>query len=134
MKVAQLREHARELGFAPQDQVRWLAPVELARTALQVALASAFSTFTDKRELQRSFPSDTVTLPTDPDGDCWFDFVADIGDGFDATYTVALTLAGERLDVDGPDGAAHRFPAAASSSSAATRCIRRRRPGGTRTG
>jgi hypothetical protein len=96
VKVAQLREHARELGFTPQDQVRWLAPVELARTALQVALASAFSTFTDKRELQRSFPADTIALPADDAGDTWFDFVADIGDGFDATYTIALALAGEQ--------------------------------------
>jgi hypothetical protein len=104
VKVAQLREHARELGFTPQDQVRWLAPVELARTALQVALASAFSTFTDKRELQRSFPADTVVLPSDGEGDCWFDFVADIGDGFDATYTVALALAGERLEAATPEG------------------------------
>jgi hypothetical protein len=105
VKVAQLREHARELGFTPQDQVRWLAPVELARTALQVALASAFSTFTDKRELQRSFPADTVALPADDAGEAWFDFVADIGDGFDPTYTVALQLAAERLDVAGADAA-----------------------------
>jgi hypothetical protein len=110
VKVAQLREHARELGFTPQDQVRWLAPVELARTALQVALASAFSTFTDKRELQRAFPADTVALPADESGDCWFDFAADTGDGFDPTYTVALTLAAQRLDVDDPAGTTHELP------------------------
>src|SRR5258707_1196288 len=66
--AGQLRAHADELGFSPQDQVRWLAPVQLARTAVQVLLATAFSSFNDKRELQRSFPADPLQLTADPDG------------------------------------------------------------------
>ncbi|MHC6220064.1 hypothetical protein [Arthrobacter sp. MMS24-S77] len=31
----------------------------------------------------------------------WLDFTADLGDGFDATYSVALLLAQDRLEVDG---------------------------------
>ena len=30
----------------------------------------------------------------------WFDFVADIGDGFDATYTIAYLLGQEHLTVE----------------------------------
>ncbi|NUP74520.1 MAG: hypothetical protein HOQ07_07710 [Sinomonas sp.] len=36
-----------------------------------------------------------------PDGELWVDFTADLGDGFDATYTVALLLAEEALELDG---------------------------------
>ncbi len=31
----------------------------------------------------------------------WVDFVADLGDGFDATYAIACLLAQETLKVDG---------------------------------
>src|SRR4051794_9459455 len=110
LSVPQLRAHADELGFSPQDQVRWLAPAQLLRTAVQVGLASAFSTFTDKRELQRTFPADPLALAPDPDGGCWIDFMADTGDGFDSTYTVASLLAVEQLMVTGPDGERHQLP------------------------
>lgn len=110
LSVSQLRAHADELGFSPQDQVRWMAPAQLLRTAVQVGLASAFSTFTDKRELQRTFPADPLTLAPDLDGGCWVDFMADTGDGFDSTYTVASLLAAEQLMVTGPDGERHRLP------------------------
>src|SRR5690242_8388236 len=110
LNVAQLRTHADELGFSPQDQVRWLAPAQLLRTAVQAGLAAAFSTFTDKRELQRNFPADPLALAPDSDGGCWIDFMADTGDGFDSTFTVASLLAAEELMVTGPDGERHRLP------------------------
>ncbi len=110
LSTAQLRAHADELGFSPQDQVRWLTPSQLLRTALQVGLAFAYSTFTDKRELQRSFPADPLALAPDPDGGCWIDFMADTGDGFDSTYTVAALLAAKHLLVTGPDGERHQLP------------------------
>lgn len=34
-------------------------------------------------------------------GELWLDFTADLGDGFDATYSVALLLAQDRLEVAG---------------------------------
>ena len=110
LNVAQLRAHADELGFSPQDQVRWLAPAQLLRTAVQAGLASAFSTFTDKRELQRTFPADPLALPPDDDGGCWIDYMSDTGDGFDSTFTVASLLAAETLAVTGPDGERHELP------------------------
>ena len=39
MDVGRLRDHARILGFTPQDEVRWLAPAELVRTAIKVVLS-----------------------------------------------------------------------------------------------
>jgi len=110
LTMLQLRTHADELGFSPQDQVRWLAPGQLVRTAVQVLLATAFSTFNDKRELQRTFPADPLALPSDADGGCWFDFMADTGDGFDSTFTIASLLAAQQLTVTAPDGERHQLP------------------------
>ncbi|WP_354512393.1 hypothetical protein [Paenarthrobacter sp. 4246] len=105
--------------------------MSLARTALKVAAATVFADFGDKRELEGSFPADPLRLdklpvpgqPAQPvvssrglpspadleDGraaapaatEMWLDFTADLGDGFDATYTVASLLAQDTLTVDG---------------------------------
>jgi hypothetical protein len=104
MDVGRLREHARALGFTPQDEVRWLAPGELLRTAIKVVLSSLFADYADRREVQAALPATTLTLVSDADGGFWFDHVADLGDGFDSTYTVARLVAADELAVDPPPG------------------------------
>jgi len=151
MKRSELVQHSNGLGFTPRDAVRWLAPAQLGRTAVRVALASVFADFGDKRELEGGFPRyelDLARLPipgqpaqpvvrdlgppgspaaTSPAAQAqqqaerraeqqagqqntageagtpalWLDFTADLGDGFDATYTVATLLAEKSLPVDG---------------------------------
>ncbi len=131
MKSRELAKHHAVLGFTPQAAVRWLSPMSLARTALKVAAATVFADFGDKRELEGSFPSDPLRLdklpvpgqpaqpvvssrglPSPADlqdepavapaaTEVWLDFAADLGDGFDATYTVASLLAQDTLTVDG---------------------------------
>jgi len=108
MKVRELRTHAERLGFTPQDQVRWLAPVELWRAAVKVALASVFADYSDKREIQAGLPAgEPLRVPLlQPDADeLWFDFMADTGDGFDPTFTLASLLAREKLAVADLHGA-----------------------------
>jgi hypothetical protein len=79
--------------------VRWLGPALLAATGARVALAEQLGAYLDKRELQYPFPSE---LHDHSDGDeFWFDFAADTGDGFDATYSVAYLLGQPTLTVDG---------------------------------
>jgi len=88
------------LGFEPQDAVRWLAPRELARAGVKAMLSAVFADYADKREIQANFDQQVITVPgapPDSPADCWFDFVADLGDGFDATYTIASLLAEESL-------------------------------------
>lgn len=114
MNVDDLRRRSDQLGFTPQHQVRWLSPGELCRTAVKVALSSVFANYADKRELQGVFPGVMLSVPpddrasdraadraSDRDGvtEVWIDFVADTGDGFDATFTVASLLAQEQLTV-----------------------------------
>src|SRR5690606_13340960 len=54
----------------------------------------------DRREVQASLDAELLRAP-DRRGDTWVDYVADIGDGFDATFTVAWLLGRESLDVGG---------------------------------
>jgi hypothetical protein len=105
-----LRRRARDLGFVPQDQVRWLSPVELTRTAVVSGLGALFADYTDRRETQAGLPAGALSLPADASGGVWWDFMADTGDGFDATYTVVSLLAAPALDVEDPDGRMRRLP------------------------
>jgi len=78
--------------------VRWFDPHQLVDTALRVFLSGLFSAYADHRELQALAPTD---VPDRSQGDeCWIDYVADLGDGWNPSYTVARLLARERLDVD----------------------------------
>ncbi len=93
-----------ELGFQPQPAVRWLAPRVLISTGVQSVIASIFGSYADKRELQGSLAAELHRHPgaaSGTDADFWFDFVADLGDGFDATYSVAHLLAAERIALPG---------------------------------
>ena len=84
-----------QLSFRPRKAVRWLAPRVLVGTGLKSLVAEVFGSYADKRELQASLPH---TVHHHDDGEeLWFDFVADLGDGFDATYSVASLLAAPEL-------------------------------------
>ncbi len=100
MNRAKLARQTRGLGFTPQDAVRWLAPRELARAGMKAALSAVFADYADKREIQDSFKQGVIEVPRalpDSTEDCWIDYVADLGDGFDATYTIASLLAERSL-------------------------------------
>jgi hypothetical protein len=91
-----------ELGFTPQRPVGWLAPLLLLSTGVRALLASLFGAYLDKRELQNALAGDVHSAPG-ADGELWFDYVADLGDGFNATYSVAYLLAQPALRLDGRD-------------------------------
>ena len=76
--------------------VRWLSMGQLRRTAADVVQASIFARFADKREAMASCPREFYRLGADGTRrrDVWVDFVADTGDGFDATFATACCLAG----------------------------------------
>lgn len=86
-----------QLGFRPRKAVRWLNPKVLITTGVQSLVAEVFGSYADKRELQGSLPA-AVHDHSDRD-ELWLDFVADTGDGFDATYSVASLLAAPELDL-----------------------------------
>ncbi|OJF13871.1 metallophosphoesterase [Couchioplanes caeruleus] len=89
-----------ELGFTPQRPVGWLAPLLLLNTGLRTLMAILFGAYLDKRELQNALPGESFEQPG-TDGELWLDYVSDLGDGFDATYSVAYLLAQPGLEVGG---------------------------------
>ncbi|MQA24827.1 MAG: metallophosphoesterase [Micromonosporaceae bacterium] len=99
-----------QLGFTPRSRVPWLAPRLLANTAVRAGLAVNFGAYLDKRELQGALPAEVHDHDTD--GDLWLDYVADLGDGFNATYSVAWLVAQRELAVKDPEGAEHALPRA----------------------
>ncbi len=93
-------ERPEELGFTRRNRmVSWFSPRELSGTALQVLLSATFGAYSDKREIQAALEP-TPSLPYT--GELWVDFVADLGDGFGPTYSVASLLAAKTLDVGLP--------------------------------
>jgi hypothetical protein len=88
-----------ELGFQPRKAVRWLQPKVLITTGAQSLVAEIFGSYADKRELQGGLPA-TVHDHAGHE-ELWLDYVADLGDGFDATFSVASLLAAPELDLDG---------------------------------
>jgi hypothetical protein len=101
--------------------VGWYDPLQLAKTGIEVAISTIFGRHSDRRLLQAAaktggqpeqpFYSPPVGAPAD---DYWFDYVADVGDGFNPTCTVAyyltepsLTLGRQREPSDKTAGLQH---------------------------
>jgi hypothetical protein len=95
-----------ELRFEPQKATRWFSPGVLTASGLHVGVTSVFGSFLDKRELQ-------TARRCEPDlryagrEEIWLDYVADTGDGFEATATVAHQVAKPSLQ---PDGTTRSLP------------------------
>ncbi|MGH9133602.1 MAG: metallophosphoesterase [Ilumatobacteraceae bacterium] len=87
-----------ELRFEQRPSVRWFSPGVLARSGMKVVLSNAFGDYLDKRELQNAFAAG-LTRDLHSAGGLWIDYVADSGDGFDPTYTVAWALSQRHLTV-----------------------------------
>lgn len=91
----------------------WFSPWLLAKLLNNVATSSMFGKYADRRLIVAAL--DTVPaeehfkraeaikkyFEPDDEGAVWFDFVADLGDGFDSTYAVANLLGREKLTLDG---------------------------------
>ncbi|CAN5621853.1 hypothetical protein BH20ACT2_BH20ACT2_08110 [soil metagenome] len=78
--------------------VRWLDPHQLLDTAARVVLSGTFSSYADSRELQAFVAVEVADRSGPPE--MWLDYVADLGDGWNSTYTVARLLATEGLKLD----------------------------------
>jgi hypothetical protein len=87
--------------------VDWFSPLELGRTGIRALLAEVFGSYADKRELQAALYQSTHTPFTTPcakrEPECtemWLDYVADVGDGFNTTFSVAWLLSRDELVLD----------------------------------
>lgn len=87
----------------------WYSPPLLVRTGIRVAISTVFGEFADKRETL-AVSSPIAPSPFDEEFDYskrdegdgfWFDYVADVGDGWDSTYAVARLLAQDEIQAVG---------------------------------
>jgi hypothetical protein len=105
------------LGRLPK-MVSWYDPRLLARIGVRTVISSVFGQYADQRLIQAvTDPADDKELANrydycelngaephkcvtpDETGAVWVDYVADVGDGFEPTYTTAYLLAQDSLDV-----------------------------------
>jgi len=86
-----------ELGFVRQPMVRWLNPRQLVDTAARAGLSGIFGAYADKREMQALAASEVYDQSDT--AELWLDYVADLGDGWDPTYTVARLLAADKIEL-----------------------------------
>jgi hypothetical protein len=106
-------------GTLPK-MVSWYDPRLLMRIGIRTIVSSVFGQYADQRLVQAATdpvdgeqaiarydyrdptpvdPMQTVAL--DENGAFWIDYLADTGDGFEPTYTMAYLLAQEKLRVNG---------------------------------
>ncbi len=100
-------ESEEDLGFVRQPIVSWFAPGILIDTGIKAVLSSIFGAYADKREIQAALhQKDLATSAQKHTHDyserdeLWLDFTADLGDGWDSTYSIAKLLAAEKLSLD----------------------------------
>ncbi len=80
--------------------VGWFQVKQLATTGIKAIVSSLFGNYADRREIQAALSGPEIYDFSDRES-LWIDYVADVGDGFNATYSVATLLAKERLTLDG---------------------------------
>jgi Calcineurin-like phosphoesterase len=89
-------------GIHQARAVRWLSVPQLVRTALDVLQASSFAKYADKRETMATNPREYYRMPGPRDA-VFVDYVADTGDGFNATFATARCLSGAAAPQPDPE-------------------------------
>jgi hypothetical protein len=93
-------EDPKDLGFKRQKMVDWLAPGQLIQTGIKAVVSDIFGAYADKRDVMAAlYPKSEITGDYSDRNELWIDYAADLGDGFDSTYTVAWLLAQKQLAV-----------------------------------
>jgi Calcineurin-like phosphoesterase len=93
----------------PLPMVGWYDPSQLARTAVEVVVSTVLGRHADNRLIEalevpeKKFYDYTVNDDGTVREAIWIDYVADAGDGWDSTYTVAYWIAQARLKLKAPD-------------------------------
>ena len=82
------------LSWTRQRMTQWFDPAQLARTGIRALLSGIFGAYADQREVQAALSHGAAPAIDDCSGgdELWIDYAADLGDGFDSTYTIAWLL------------------------------------------
>lgn len=96
--------------------VGWYDPGQLAKTAMEVLVSAEFGRKADRR--LESFGPPLPPVPFDytrdargePRSGLWLDYVSDLGDGWNSTYSVAYALSRQSLKVGFAGGEEYNLP------------------------
>src|SRR5829696_6156445 len=99
-----------ELAGYP-DMTGWFDPGLLGKLLLRVIISDVFGQYADRRLIEAALDTQpkeelqnrddlTSILTPDASGAIWIDYVADLADGFDATYAVPYLIAQKSLTLD----------------------------------
>ncbi|RZT36616.1 metallophosphoesterase [Cupriavidus agavae] len=96
-----------------EPMVNWLSPAQLLRTALRVTVARTVGAIVDARAVQAALTpaasNPPIPVSGSGDGTVWVDYLADTGDGWHSTYSMALcashavTLSRDNVTLPRPD-------------------------------
>ncbi|WP_339925106.1 metallophosphoesterase [uncultured Cyclobacterium sp.] len=89
------------MKFERKPMVNWYDPKQLAFTSVKTVLSSVFGNFADRRELQAALDQETNPFDYSQKEELWFDYISDLGDGFNPTFTLAHLLGRESLALRG---------------------------------
>lgn len=87
------------------NMVGWYDPGQLGKTGVRVLVSTIFGRNADKRIMQALADPGGLTkkcyyeVVGRSDKEFWFDYIADVGDGFASTYTMAYHLTGPTLSL-----------------------------------
>ena len=97
-----------ELRFERKRMVGWFDPRQLLGTGLRALISELFGAYADRRELQAALRPAVPHTEYASEKELWLDFVADLGDGFDSTYSIAWLLSRPSLPINGETATAPR--------------------------
>ena len=79
------------MQFDQKPMVGWYDVKQLISTALKTVVSMVFGDYADKREMQ-AFADQDVFDFSDRE-ELWIDYISDLGDGFNPTYTLAHLMS-----------------------------------------
>ena len=92
--------------YKKSEMVNWFEPAILLQTGLKSVISSLFGNYADRREMQAALDIPVTGSPISNQqaeytkmDEIWVDFISDTGDGFNPTYSIALTAAQPQLSV-----------------------------------
>ena len=114
-----------KIDIARPGPVGWFSLRLLASTGIKALVTSLVGTQTGRREILAALDTGPnakkpfkIEGPAHASGAIWVDYVADLGDGFDATHSVAWLIGRDYLFLGEPgDAVAQPLPAAANAEA-----------------
>ena len=88
------------MKFEPQPMVGWYQVKQLAALGIKSLVSAAFGAYADRREIQAALSGHEIYDFSQHQA-LWIDYLSDVGEGFDSTFTMATLLAQPQLSVDG---------------------------------